>query len=211
VPVQLVTGPTDEPISLAEAKSHLRLDVAFDDVDVNRYIKAAREYVEGYLERAVLEQKWCLALEGFCGPRALGVPAWARQFFDMSEPLKLPMGQLASTPTPVESIIYIDDSGASVTLATSEYTVNNFSVPAEVKPAYGKVWPSTRPQWDAVRVTYRVGWADTDSVPEPIRQAMKLLISQMYEHRTPEVAGILSQVQFSLNALLEPHRLTVPG
>lgn len=211
MPAQLVSGPSGEPFSLDEAKSHLRVDTDFDDEDIDRYITAARQYVETYLERALLEQKWCLALDGFCGPRALGVPSWARQYFNMSEAIKLPMGQLASTPTPVESIIYIDDAGAQQTLDTSKYTVNNFLAPAEIKPTYGNYWPSTRPQWDGVRVTYRVGWADVGSIPEPIKQGMKLLISQMYEHRTPEVAGVLSQVQFSLISLLEQYRLAVPG
>jgi uncharacterized phiE125 gp8 family phage protein len=46
VPERRISPPGTEPVLLAEAKSHLRLDDSLDDSDVNRLIAAAREYVE---------------------------------------------------------------------------------------------------------------------------------------------------------------------
>ena len=48
------------------------------------------------------------------------------------------------------------------------------------------------------------------NVPAPIKQAILLLISQMYEHRTPEVTGaVVSPVVFAVDALLAPYRMVM--
>jgi uncharacterized phiE125 gp8 family phage protein len=103
---------------------------------------------------------------------------------------------------------YIDLNGSEQTLTlATDYTVDAVNVPGRVHLAYQKNWPQPRDQWDAVKVVYTVGWAE-DLVPEPIKQAILLLVSQMYEHRTPEVESrAITPVLFSYEALLSPYRL----
>ncbi len=198
MPARITTPPTSEPIDLGEAKAHLRLDTALDDAYVQSLISAARLHVESYCRRGLVTQEWELVLSAFpCG-----------------ESIELPFGQLAADTEeedPVESVTYIDAEGVERTLATTEYVVDTVSVPGVLRLAYGKSWPATRQQWDAVRIAYTVGTA-VDDVPQPIKQAMLLLISQMYEHRTPEITGtIVSQVQFATESLLGPYRLPQVG
>jgi uncharacterized phiE125 gp8 family phage protein len=247
---RLVVPPVGEPITLQQAKDHLRLEHGLDDNSVPALVTAARQYVEEVCWRGLLRQTWELVLCGF---------PWDCGF------VELPRGNLAS----VESVSYVDLSGGTQTWNASNYSVDTGSVPGRVLPAWGTSWPSTRDQWDAVVIRYVVGWRRddpaftasgsyasgdrvrpttpdgysyeaqgagaagaepswpttvgntvvsgavtfrnmglADPVPTPIRQAMLLLISQMYEHRTPEVVGtIVSQVQFAVDALLSPYRL----
>jgi uncharacterized phiE125 gp8 family phage protein len=184
--VHVVTPPTSEPITLAEAKSHLRLEGAEDDAYVAALIKAARRHVEETCWRGLVTQTREAVLEGF--PYG---------------PLELSGGNLGA----VLSVAYVDAAGAQQTLRSDTYSADSVSAPGRLLLAYGQSWPSTRCQWDAVRVRYTVGWA-VDAVPEDIKQSLLLLVAQMYEHRVPEVAGVsMGKVAFAVDSLLSPYRL----
>jgi uncharacterized phiE125 gp8 family phage protein len=187
VRLRVVTPPAAEPVTLAEAKAHLRLESAEDDTYVSALIQAARQHVEEVCWRGVVTQTREAVLEGFPD----------------CEAVELPGGNLGA----VSSVVYVDVDGAEQTLATSAYEADTVSVPGRLVLAYGASWPSTRSQWNAVRVRYTVGWEVAD-VPMPIRQAVLLLVGQMYEHRVPEITGtIVSGVSFAVDALLAPYRL----
>ena len=185
--LRVVTPPASEPVTLAEAKAHLRLEGTEDDTYVSALIQAARQHVEEVCWRGVVTQTWEAVLE--CFPD--------------TDAVELRGGNLAS----ITSVTYVDGDGTSQTLSASVYGADTVSVPGRLVLAYNETWPSTREQWDAVRVRYVVGWAAAD-VPAPIKQAMLLLVSQMYEHRTPEVmGGTPGKVDFAVDALLSPYRL----
>jgi uncharacterized phiE125 gp8 family phage protein len=187
VPVQLVQEPADEPLTLVEAKDHLRLEIGDDDPQVEAAILGARQWVEEHCWRGLVTQTWELILDAFPG----------------EDEIALPKGNLTS----ISSITYVDGDGATQTLAPTEYQADTASEPGRVHLPYGKSWPGTRCQWDAVKIRYVVGWAAAD-VPGPIKNALKLLVSQLYEHRTPEVIGpAIAKVEFSVKALLAPYRL----
>ncbi len=196
--VRLITGPSDEPVSLAEARAHVRLDTDLDNPYLTTAIKAARHWAEKYTNRGLMIQTLELVLEGFPG----------------CDEVELPRGQLAVlpevmsvVPPAVSSVKYIDAAGDEQTLPTTEYVIDSANVPGKVRLAYGKSWPEAREQWDAVKIRYAVGWAAA-TVPEDIKQAILLLVSQMYEQRTPEVSGtIISKVSFAVEALLGHHRI----
>jgi uncharacterized phiE125 gp8 family phage protein len=186
VRLRVATPPTAEPVTVEEAKAHLRLEGNAEDSYVQTLIQAARQHVEETCWRGLVTQ----TLEGVLS----GFP---------DDALELPRGRLAS----VDSVTYVDTAGVLQTLPSSEYQVDTTSEPGRLLPAYGRSWPSTRRQWDAVRVRYTVGWPVAE-VPAPIRQAVLLLVANMYEHRTPEVTGsAVSPVRFAVDALLGPYRL----
>lgn len=224
MPTWIVTPPSAEPLSLQEAKDHLRLDTAADDAYVNTLITAARQWLEEICWRGILTQTLELVLERFRGEDAYGNPFELSNRYNpipragtwytwpyYAEPkyIELPGGNLQS----LTSVTYIDPSGTSQTLDPSVYLVDNVNKPGRLRLAPMQFWPPTQERrWDAVRIRYVVGFGDTETaVPVPLLQVMKLLISQMYEHRTPEVAGMLSAVQFSLKALYDPYRLVRVG
>lgn len=231
---QLITGPAAEPVTLGEALAHLRLEVADDNDYVVSLISMARQYIEEVCWRALVTQTWELVLESFAGEDTLELGTRGRRYgsglgsFTESPRgnlstsgflpwIVLPKGNLWGTPsTPpasqVLSVKYIDENAVEQTLDPSNYTVDAVDVPGRVRLAYGKYWPSTLwPRWDAVRIRYVVGWDVTNGVwggPVALKQAMLLLISQLYEHRSPEViARGIVQIQFSADALIAPYRL----
>ena len=61
----LVTAPASEPVSLTEAKAHLRLDSADDDSLITALIRSARETAEAHMRRALVSQTWRLSLDRF--------------------------------------------------------------------------------------------------------------------------------------------------
>lgn len=179
MPTRLITAPASEPVTLREAKDHLRLETDLDNDQVTAMIVAARQYLEEVCWRRFVTQTWELVLEA-CPSNGI---------------IELPGGSLAS----VTSVKYVDTGGTLQTMATSDYVVDTATVPGRVLAAYGVTWPTTRTQWDAVVVRYVVGSAVAD-VPAPIKQACLLHVSDLYEHRLPEDNEAMA-------ALIHPYRI----
>src|SRR5262245_51885551 len=119
--LRLISGPTVEPITLTEAKAHLRVDHTADDTLIAMYIAAARTDCEEWTARAFVAQTWELVLDEFPDDEIL-----------------LPRPPLQS----VESIKYDDADGLEQTLATTEYAVDDASQPGWVVPVTTG-WPSS--------------------------------------------------------------------
>lgn len=84
----------------------------------------------------------------------------------------------------VTSITYVDDAGATQTLAATEYLVNDKSTPCRIEEAYGKMWPAVRQQANAVRVRFVAGYGAAAAVPACIKDWMLFKINTMWETRT---------------------------
>lgn len=185
---RVVTPPTFEPVTLAEAKAHFRIEHNLDDAFIAVCVQAAREHAEEHCWRGIPTQ----TLEYI-------LPA-----FPCEDYITLPRGGLAS----VTSVKYLRDTdGAQQTWNASNYMVDSVAVPGKVRLAYGISWPSARDQYNAVAIQYVVGW-DAASTPAPIKAAILILAAQMYEYRTVEVLGtIVSKVGFTFNNLLDKYRI----
>lgn len=188
--LKLITAPSEEPISLGEAKAQLRVDWTNEDTQISSYILAAREYCEGFQNRQYITATWDLWLDDW--------PSKDR--FD------IPLPPLQS----VASIKYYGTDNTEYTLAATEYFVDDKSEPARIVLAYGKSWPSTtlRPV-NGVVVRFTAGYGLAASVPQKVKQAMLLLITLMYEKRLPVVEGkIVGEVPFAVSSLLWLDRIT---
>lgn len=187
----VVTPPAVEPVSIVEAKAHLRVEEALDDAFIeDLLIPAARGYVEKACSRALIEQTIKTFHAPPCGREAVTLLG----------------GSLATVPALAGT--YIDPDGAEQTLSGLIAVQRGDAQCARVIPAVGSTWPAMACRDDALRLQYVVGWADADAVPVPLRQAVLLMISQLYEHRTPEVTGTISTtLALSLEALMAPYRL----
>lgn len=188
----LITPPVQSPLSLQEAKGHLRVDGTDEDVLISSQIEAVRLHVEGrggWLGRALITQTWEWRLDRFpVGPQPM---------------LKVPLPPLQS----VSQIQYIDTAGVLQTWSSALYTVDVNSEPARIAPVFGEVFPQTQSVIDAVTVTMVAGYGDAPAnVPEPIRSALLLLIGDLYKNREAK----LRQGQIdnpTVSALLMPHRI----
>ncbi len=174
-----------EPVTLTEAKAHLRVTGTDDDTLIGTLITAARQYVENYLNRALITQTWEWRLDAFS--------PWT---------LIVPMAPLIS----VTSIQYVDGQGTTQTLAVTEYDVDAKSEPGRITPAYGKAWPAIRYQMNAVTITFSAGYGAASAVPSPIKQAILLVIGEMYAHREASmVAAPIIELPLGVKSLLLPY------
>ena len=161
MPLQLITAPTVEPVTLARAKLHLRVDVSDDDELITAMIASARVSAEAKLQRAILPQTLELTLDEFPGVWGPGTLLTYRH--QATLPARLGAIELPGGPvSAVSSVKYLDLNGAEQTLvAGTDYQVDlrddRFG---RVLPVYGGSWPTTRPDINAVRVRYVAGWLD---------------------------------------------------
>ena len=187
--LRLKTSPVTEPVSLAEAKLHLKIESteAAEDSLIQRLIVVARHHAETSTRRALVTQTWTLALDGFPG----GV-------------IEVPRPPLSS----VTSITYIDPEGATQTVAADRYRVDAQREPGRLTPAWDESWPPTRPVSNAVEVEFTAGYGTPDKVPEDLRQALLLIVGRYYAHREDVQAGGTPPVKMPLGAehLLLPYR-----
>jgi len=188
----LVTAPTCEPISVADAKKQLELAPSYTlhDQHLTTLIAAARQYVESHTGRAIITQTWDYTFD-----------RWPSS----NEPIYLPKSPTVS----VTSAKYIDGNGAQQTWTSSEYVVSLGRTPATLRLAYGYSWPSYRYQPDALVIRFVAGYGATPShVPEALRQAMLLLVAHWFEQRTQDVTGgTTSSFGHALDALLMQYRM----
>lgn len=185
--LQLITAPAAEPVTLAEAKLHLRVDTADEDALIGSLIAAARQRAEHELRRSLVTQTWERVLDAFPGAE-----------------IELGMGPVQS----VTSILYADAAGITQTLASSAYVLDNVREPGWVLPAAGLAWPETAATVNAVRVRYVAGYGNAATVPSGIKQWMLLQIGAMYENRESVAMGSVTPMPF-VSGLLDPWRVHV--
>jgi uncharacterized phiE125 gp8 family phage protein len=177
------SNPTTTPVTVSEAKDQISLLSNDHDTTIDRLIKAATEAAEKYTGRALITQTWRLALNSF--------PV---------REIRLPRPTLQS----ITSIQYVDENGTLQTLGASLYDATADLEPARVEPAYGEVWPATRCEREAVRITYVAGYGDAStSVPESIRHAILLMVSQWFEYREPTSEKSIKEIPMSACWLLD--------
>lgn len=190
----LFAAPDGEPVTLAEAKSHLRVDVADDDVLITALITGSRLHLDGrdgWLNRALVTQDWDLTLDAF--------PAGA---------IEVPLPPLQS----ITHIKYLDTTGVEQTWPASKYTVDIKSAPGRIEPAYGETYPSTRAVLNAVTIRFRAGYGAAAAVPEAIKLGLKCLIAQFYEQREPvNVGNIVTEIPMHVDRILAPYKVWVRG
>jgi uncharacterized phiE125 gp8 family phage protein len=191
-----VTPPASDPLSLAEARAHLRITSTAEDGLLAGYILAAREFVENATHRKLITQTLDYTLDD-------GWPCVIARGYYRSR-IELPVQPVAS----VSSITYVDSGGSSQTLAADQYVVRTDGPVPFIEPAYGVSWPSVRCQSAAITVRFIAG-TDVAEVPNPLMQAMRLLVAHANENREAIASsGVFTEVPLGVEAFLSPYRYT---
>ena len=186
MPLQLVTPPAGEPVSLAEAKQHLRVDGGDDDLLIGSLIIAARQAAETKTGRQLITARWKLVLDAFPGPSLMQSATGAS--------FSLPGHAILLAKCPVQSAVsieYLDMNGTTQVMPASDYVLDAACEPARLTPAFGKTWPPTLPQMGAVSVTFDAGYGTASAVPEGLKSWIKLRVGSLYGHR--EEMSVLSR------------------
>lgn len=163
--LQLMTGPTEQPISLPEAVAHIKPHSAASNDAILGLVRAASQAAEGHMNRSLLPQAWRKTLDEF------------------PESIRLDKPKIIA----ITSVKYFDEDGVQQTLLADCYQLDNESEPGWLVPAAGYSWPGTQLRANAVEVIYTAGYEDAAAVPEAIKQWMKIWMRAVYDNPTGKV------------------------
>jgi len=181
-------APSIEPISLSEAKSHLRVDHDDENSYITVLIQAARETVEKHTNRSLITQTRVMKMD----------------YFPLESQIYLLNGPVQTGVT----VQYYNASG--VLTSFTDFWEDVDSDIARIVPE--DYWPETYDKPNAVVITYDAGYGDASTnVPAPLRQAMLLLIAHFYENRQNVIVsgsptGALA-IPFGAEVLMNPYVL----
>jgi uncharacterized phiE125 gp8 family phage protein len=180
----LLTAPAVEPVSLAEAKAFLRVEHNDDDDVIEALASASRIHVETQTRRALVTQGWRLSFN-----------VWPED------------GRVPVVPGPLQELtaarVYdfngtahaVDVQNFVPDVATSALAFAPWAVPAPGRIAAG------------IELDVMVGYGDAATdVPEPLRQAVRLLIAHWYENRGLAALGTVTVLPSTVAALIAPYR-----
>lgn len=212
----LVTPPAAEPVALADVKLHARIDATTDDSLITTLITAARIWAENYTGRALIDQTWQMALDTWPSPAEDwwdGIRDGAISGLDRIAFISLPRPPLVS----VTSVQYYDNTDTPTVWANSNYFVDTVRQPGRLALRMGAVWPVPTRLSNGIIITYVAGYGtDGSLVPEPIKTAIRQLVTHWYEHRGEATLTASSRnasafnainVPMVIQALLDPYRV----
>ena len=181
----LTQPPAEEPITLARAKQHLRVDQTHEDALIDALIVAAREQAEAQTGRALVTQQWRLTLDEFPAGDIL-----------------LPRPPLVS----VQSIAYRDSAGDMQPFAN--FSAFTSGILGRIAPVWSTNWPSVRRDPEAVVIDYTAGYGNANAVPESIKIWMLLTLGTLYENRQTVLPGQFAELpRAAWDGLLDPYRV----
>jgi len=187
---KIATAPSVEPVLIADAKVHCRVDADFTDDDdyITGLIKVAREQVENFCSLQLITQTW----EAY-------YPGWG------SGEMELPFHPVQS----VTSVEYTDLDGNEETFSSDEYILDSISEPCFITLADGCSFPAaTLAKVNPVKITVVCGYGAAGSaVPGPICQAIKILVADMYENREQTLIGSIQSEFPAVSRLLADFRM----
>jgi uncharacterized phiE125 gp8 family phage protein len=186
MPSIFLTAPAVEPIALADMKAFLRVDTADDDDIITALIAGSRIHVEAQTRRALITQSWRLSRD-----------SWPED------------GRIKVLPAPLQSLtaarVY-DEDGTTRTVDTQGFVLDLAASALAFAP-----WALPMPGRlvAGIELDVVVGYGDTASdVPEPLIQAIRLLVAHWYENRAVVANGTSNaKLPQTVAALLAPYRV----
>lgn len=181
-------SPNDEPLTVAEAKTHLVVEFDADDTYIEGLIAVVHEQAKQITNRAILASTWKYYLDDF--PK--------------NGLIELPRGKVSS----VTSVKYMATIGTYTTVSSTLYEVDILSQPARIRSVAGSAWPVPDTAMNAIVVEYVAGWATPAAIPPTLKHAMLFHLSHYYEIRQPVIVGtVFSRIPYTIEALYAPHRI----
>lgn len=193
---QLTIEPESEPISISQAKAHLRVDGSDEDAYLTSLITVARQKIETEIRRALIKQQWVAYITGGFGT-CLPVELPRARLMD-AETLLLEYRNTIGNWVPWTDLLKQASREPALLWATA--------VPGSID--------SPRSAQDAVwRVSFYAGYGDNaDAVPGPIKHAILVLVAHLFERKEVVISGAtVSEIPKSLDWLLDQYRVPWEG
>jgi uncharacterized phiE125 gp8 family phage protein len=197
MPNEKLIGTVTEPVTLAEARCHCRIDADTsdghpDDTMLEIYISAARAYAENFTGLAFAKKTLELALDEFPDDEI----------------------ELTGPATSVTSVKYYDSDGTLTTVDADNYILDDFSKPSYLYPVANYSWPTAGDRPNAVRIVYVTGYgtdSDSEAIPFEAKAAILLTVGHLYENREDVTEMLNSRPLVTIpngaEALLRPLRV----
>lgn len=187
MPLVMTSRPAVEPVTVADAKAHMRIDQDDEDVLIASLVLTSRLHIEAALSLALITQSWTFTLDRWPhGPI-----------------VELPLAPLRS----IESVRVRDASGHATTVPDTAYLIDMVSRPPRV------VWNNAaRPvpgiAASGIEINFTAGFGeDAASVPAPLKHAILMLTAHWYEHRDPdEIGSSGARIPDAVSNLINPFR-----
>lgn len=183
------TAPAATPVSLTEAKLHLRVDHGDDDTLITSLIQAATDYVDGWA--------------GILG-RCLVTQSWRQDFCDWPtcRVLRLPFPDVSAA-----TVKYFDEDNTEQAVADAMVTVLSDARGSFVRFSDEFTYPGLYDdRADAVQVTITAGYGEAADVPSAIKAAILLLVGHWYANREAVTSETATVLPMAVDALLAPYR-----
>ena len=186
---QVITPASTYPVSLTEAKSHLKVDTTADDTYITSIIKAATQLSEEYTNRFFIDT----IIDQTCS-----------DFAQLQTLFK-------SKVSAVAHVKYYDSDNSLQTLSATIYDTQLQYEPSQIQLADDKSFPEITKRNDAVVARYTVGYGSAASdVPEIIKQAILLTLGNWYENRMSVITGrTTTEMPMSAKFLLDTYKVQV--
>lgn len=181
--LKILTRSSTLPLTLAQAKDHLRVDHNADDASISGFLESAVDMIERRIGRSL---------------RGLTATLYLSEFPAGDEPIYVPRPPLVS----VTGITYTNTSGDSVTLTAGLYEVITAAVPGEIIPISGLTWPAALDRRGSVLVTFAAG--DAEKVPASLLDAIRLYLDLDYHDNE---ATKSQRIRERIEALIAGHVL----
>ena len=173
-------------VTLATAKTHLRVEHTADDTLITTLISVAQDLVEGYTGTFLQTTTGHFYFDSF------------REF------IKLHVGPSVTINTAVDGVTYVNDLDTRITIAATKYQMEGISFPARLRML--DIPTDIKDQLNAVRIDVTCGYTDTNR-PDALIAAMLLIIGHLYENRQDVGQFKTFETPLSSRYLMEPYRL----
>lgn len=197
----LIAPPAAEPVTLAEARSWLRVDTTDEDEAITSLIAAAREIVERTTRRALVTQSWRIVMD-----------AWPTEGVDRSwtvlstRPLAM-VGDITLSLAPVQSVAAIrvyDSVGAPQTLPASTWRL--VAAPERARIVFAVAPPQPTASVAGIEIDVVAGYGDPQDTPAPLRHAILSLVSYWFDNRGDVATADVGSLPPRAAALIAPFR-----
>lgn len=161
------------PITLDDLKQHLKVEDEDEDALIQIYLRTAVQQAEDETRRAIARQPYLVTADDYL--------QHLRHSSGTGRYWPLPLGFVQS----VTQIEYRDNQGATQVWPSSQYEVDTESqYQSRLKPVSNASWPSTGSYLSSFRISLVAGWT-ADDCPDTIKQAIRMLASNLFESRAP--------------------------